>query len=489
LAQAILAPQSTLLPLQPQASPPALRAPRGVCPEASKAAMGAWRRSRSDVSTESNAPGCCERPCSLACRCSCAAIVALLVLVGMVFLTAHMDRCGSDQGYLGGMKPNNGGKEENAIVFAHRVGFVRNFVEPIADVVPWYRGVEFSAAPEAGGSPRVALTFNDALVRSWPNELDGFEALLGVLSALDVRATFFVIGNHATLSPRGIALLRQASESGHEIGNFGTADHAHDVLSEDQFRDLIELWEYRITSALGGNWPAREGDLKWFRPPKGRMSAAMAKVLEEKGYSISLPDVFSVDHIIEDPVFHARILANAPCDGSVLMIHAPDPDSWGTQSIQVVSEVVPVLRERGFELEPLSELFRETGDVKMERKALGFFMLALIPLALFSCACAGCCCLRALCCGFGRRKHESRSVVVVGSPRRRDEAFDEVYAEDSRDFDDRRYSSPRRRDCEGGYCPSPRGCDDGYCGSPSARSNKSHFNESYYGSPHSRRYA
>ena len=65
----------------------------------------------------------------------------------------------------------------------------------------------------------VALTFDDGPDR------DSTPAFLGLLDALDVRATFFVLGAH--LGDRG--LVREMAAAGHEIGVHGW-DHRPVVL-------------------------------------------------------------------------------------------------------------------------------------------------------------------------------------------------------------------------------------------------------------------
>jgi len=223
--------------------------------------------------------------------------------------------------------------------------------------------------------------------------LSAFENLLAQLDEMRVPATLFVIANDAALSEQGARLLRRAVAAGHEIGNHGLADAGMSAMSEAVFDASVAEWERRMRRVLG-TWPPRRGDRRWFRPAKGLMSAAMAEVLQRRGYHVSLPDTWSSDSTIVDPAFHASALANAPCDGSVLLMHAPDP-SWGAQITDVLPIVVPILRSRGFVFAGMSEMFAATGGPSSARLALGAATLSGVALALLCCLGGACSlCLR-----------------------------------------------------------------------------------------------
>lgn len=86
------------------------------------------------------------------------------------------------------------------------------------DLEDWYHGIELP--PERWGE------FDDRVVRSC-------QVLLGVLDELDVRATFFVLGDVAERHPE---LVREVASAGHEIGSHGCAHRFVYDQDEDEFR-------------------------------------------------------------------------------------------------------------------------------------------------------------------------------------------------------------------------------------------------------------
>lgn len=274
-------------------------------------------------------------------------------LLALVHFAARSDECSMRPQYLGGIWPRSGGVEEWLWTLLHRLG-TRNLLSVLRAAAPPYRAVLFAAASAGDGQHRISLTIDDAIARRWPMNLSHVEDLFNVLDDQRVTATLFVIANEATLSQEGRRLLKRAASSGHEIGNHGMQDDRMDTMSENEFASAINAWEQQITSVLG-QWPSKPVLRKWFRPPKGLMSSAMARVLKERGYAVSLPDIWSDDSGFIDADFQARVLVNAPCDGSVLLMHVPD-SAWGTQILDVLPTALPALRKQGFEFVGLTQL-------------------------------------------------------------------------------------------------------------------------------------
>lgn len=109
-----------------------------------------------------------------------------------------------------------------------------------------------------GDTDHVALTFDDG------PDADSTPAFLDVLAELDVRATFFVLGEMLEKAPD---LARAMVAAGHELGVHGW-DHRPMILrgpgsTYHQLRETSEL-VYEVTGTRPG----------WARPPNGILSTS-----------------------------------------------------------------------------------------------------------------------------------------------------------------------------------------------------------------------
>lgn len=243
-------------------------------------------------------------------------------------------------------------------VFLHWVG-LRNLFELARLTVPAYRNTLVAAPPAAAGQhARFALTIDDGI----GSNQSAFEELLDVLSRTGTPTTFFITAHWWTLKNSSHESLRRVFDDGHEIGNHGISSwETMDWMSADEFEHALDAWERPIMEILP-RWPANDGDRKWFRPPKAAMSVVMADVLEQRGYSVAMGDVWSLDSHIKDAQFHRRIINTATCDGSIVLMHCP---SWSDfyQTLGVVDATMPALQQqRGLVPVRLSTLFASAGD-------------------------------------------------------------------------------------------------------------------------------
>lgn len=121
-----------------------------------------------------------------------------------------------------------------------------------------------------GDTSTVALTFDDG-----PNPA-ATPALLDLLEAHAVRATFFLIGSHVRAFP---ALAREIAARGHAVGNH-TETHPNLIfLSRAKLREELNRCREAILSAVGGAGP------RWMRPPFGFRGSQLDAVVRELGYS------------------------------------------------------------------------------------------------------------------------------------------------------------------------------------------------------------
>lgn len=122
------------------------------------------------------------------------------------------------------------------------------------------------------GSRAIALTFDDG-----PDPVQT-PALLDRLRALELRATFFVIGARVEAHP---GLVRRMAEEGHEVGHHSWS---HGPPHQTSASTLLD--EARRTTELLRQLTGRPGQL--CRPPNGKLSPAKLLGLWSLGQSVVL---------------------------------------------------------------------------------------------------------------------------------------------------------------------------------------------------------
>lgn len=127
---------------------------------------------------------------------------------------------------------------------------------------------------------RVALTFDDG-----PNPKNT-EALVNVLSARVIPATFFVLGENIERWPD---VVRFVHDAGHEVANHGWSHSSFATLDDGEI-----LRELRTTSQAIKTHSSQ--DCTIYRPPYGVITEAQRKLIErELGFQLVLWNVDSLD--------------------------------------------------------------------------------------------------------------------------------------------------------------------------------------------------
>ena len=212
-----------------------------------------------------------------------------------------------------------------------------------AQVVPagsWLPGVRqfFPALCGAGRPDHVALTFDDGPDPvSTPHFLDALEAL-------DVRATFFVVGEHVQAAP---ALARRIVEGGHELG-IHAFRHRYTFTNSPRLARCIDVVE-----DVTGVRPL------WFRPPYGVLSATAYVEARRHGLRPVLWTAWARDW--ERGVTTADVLRRIDpgiTGGATLLLHdgseCTAPGAWRA-ACAALPEVVGRARARGLAVGPLRE--------------------------------------------------------------------------------------------------------------------------------------
>ncbi len=186
---------------------------------------------------------------------------------------------------------------------------------------------------------RVALTFDDG-----PDVMT--RKYLDVLESLDVRATFFLIGEQAARRP-GDPL--EYTRRGHEVGGHGWT---HDAFPEMSAARLAS--ELRRTSAI---LPSRPGAPALVRPPRGLLSPRALLRLASAGYVTVLWSLDSDDCRTRDPrVLERRLAPPRVAPGEVVLLH--EMQDW---TLRALPRVVNALRDADYEFVTVTELMREEG--------------------------------------------------------------------------------------------------------------------------------
>lgn len=194
----------------------------------------------------------------------------------------------------------------------------------------------------------VALTFDDG-----PNPATT-PHLLDILKSNHIKATFFVLGQEAQLSPE---LVKREATEGHEVGTH-TWDHA-DLLSCSPKEQKEEITKAsRLVEKITGQKQTI------FRPPYGNFNSEILSLtsLSAINWSIDTNDwrYTSSEPVIENAVNDAH-------DGSIILLH--DIHSW---SVNAVPEIIKELKDQNYKFVTVSELLKkEEGGIKQHHVYYG----------------------------------------------------------------------------------------------------------------------
>jgi peptidoglycan/xylan/chitin deacetylase (PgdA/CDA1 family) len=188
------------------------------------------------------------------------------------------------------------------------------------------------AAPAPCSAGQIALTFD-----SGPNP-NVTPALLDVLKAKGVRATFFVKGNNVAAYPD---LARRISTEGHVVGNH-TWSHADlTTLDEPTMRQELSSTEDALVAA-------GVGSSGLVRPPSGRINQQVTDVLDDMHLIPVLWSVWSYDwaNITADEIVDNVLTGLHPYWANNVMMHDGSTPSGTT--LEVVPRIIDGARAMGY---------------------------------------------------------------------------------------------------------------------------------------------
>lgn len=194
----------------------------------------------------------------------------------------------------------------------------------------------------------VALTFDDGPSLEWTPQI------LEALKKEQVKATFFMIGEHVKKYPQ---VARRIAEEGHEIGNHTSDHHVLIYYKMDELEKEINDAQNTIREVTGVT-------PKYFRPPKAWLNDDEKKKIEKMGYKVILWSLNSKDWVtFHDKQITSYILRHIR-PGDIILFH----DSGGvftteggdrSQTVKTIPRLVRKLREKGYKFVTITELLNE----------------------------------------------------------------------------------------------------------------------------------
>lgn len=188
---------------------------------------------------------------------------------------------------------------------------------------------------------RVGLTFDDG------PEPEAADAFLEALAELDVKATFFIVGEQVRRSPDA---ARRIVEAGHEVACHGYRHLNHLRLTpRATVRDLHAARD-TITGETGA-------DIRHFRPPYGVFNAASWVTAGRLGWERVLWARWGRDWEADatPELIRTRVMAGVR-DGDVILLHDAEAysslGSW-RRTLGALEPIVSELRGRGLEPGPV----------------------------------------------------------------------------------------------------------------------------------------
>jgi peptidoglycan-N-acetylglucosamine deacetylase len=180
-----------------------------------------------------------------------------------------------------------------------------------------------------------ALTFDDG------PHAQGTPAMLAILAAADVRATFFLVGEQVRRNP---SLAREIVQAGHGIGLHCYRHRNLLRLTPRQVREDLQRAQ-EIIEVNAGRTP------ELYRPPYGIANAAALRVARARGWRTLLWSQWGRDwEAGATPQSIADRLLDGAGDGSVLLLHDADDysaaGSW-RQTAAALPSVLEALAAHG----------------------------------------------------------------------------------------------------------------------------------------------
>ena len=187
----------------------------------------------------------------------------------------------------------------------------------------------------------IALTFDDGPHPEFTPQI------LDILEEYNVKATFFVLGQHGEMYPD---ILKRQINEGHEIGNH---TYTHINIKKTPAEKIKEEF-YRTQEVIHSSTEIKP---KVFRPPYGIYDNTVVNIANKNNCSIVLwsPHQDSKDWSHPDVEKIIDTTISKVENGDIILFH--DYVYYDTNNtIEALEYIIPELKNRGYEFVTMSEL-------------------------------------------------------------------------------------------------------------------------------------
>jgi chitin deacetylase len=184
----------------------------------------------------------------------------------------------------------------------------------------------------------VYFTFDDGPTKNT-------ERILGTLDELNVKASFFLIGQCIEENP---GLTQQILDAGHDIGNHSYSHPRLALRSPNSIKNEVDQ-----TNTLIKNTGYNRGI--FFRPPYGKKFMLLPWYLDQIGQTTVMwtlePDSF--EDVNKDADSMAQYVIDNVSDGAIILLHPMNDDT--DKTLDAIKMIVTELRNLGYSFERLSD--------------------------------------------------------------------------------------------------------------------------------------
>lgn len=185
----------------------------------------------------------------------------------------------------------------------------------------------------------VALTFDDCYSSANVN------AILSILQANGIKATFFIVGDAAANNP---SIVRAIDNAGMEIGNHSYTHASYTSLSYSSLVNDLARCDNVISSITG------ESTRPLFRPPGGAYNSSVLSALGDQGYSRTIMwNIDTNDWRGYSASYIYSSVVNNISPGSIVLMHAL---STAPNTKYALQDIIDTLSSWGYSFTTVSGL-------------------------------------------------------------------------------------------------------------------------------------
>jgi len=214
--------------------------------------------------------------------------------------------------------------------------------QSMAPTGQWY-GRTFTGLPR--GTKQMALTYDDG--PSDPHTL----RLMEVLARHNVRATFFLIGEHAHQRPQ---IARALAQAGHVVGNHTFTHPLLTFKSAAGIRAELTRCTATLQDAIGEH-------SNLFRPPFGGRRPAVLRIARELGLQTVMWNVTGYDWTAPPAAVIEKKVEKQIRGGDVILLHDGGhrhPNADRSQTVLATDHLIARYKAEGYEFVTIPQMLR-----------------------------------------------------------------------------------------------------------------------------------